>query len=552
MIEAKYSKLFGRIAGISLVFAVIPLLSLAVFIYIQFSETYNSKIRENLRATVENKRMAIDLFLEEKRSILQTLAGIHDYETLTSPGYLRRLFRETASHANASFVDMGVIDEQGRHVAYEGPYQLRTANYSDAEWFHEVLLRGVYVSNVFMGQRRFPHFVIAIRRDEGEKTWILRATIDMNVFNALVQSVQSGSRGDAFLVNDKMELQTASRFSGGPMAPAPLTSVERFRGIRVHNETMHGRPGMIGMAWLENAPWLLVITDDVAEEMSPLLSTKTDVLLLCSIGIIIIVIGTITTSRLLVAHIRKADMEAARLDASLLHQSKMAALGKMAAGVAHELNNPLTLIREAAGWLHDLLDPDENEEPDREEIRKVLTRIDAYIERARGITHRMLGFGRRMEPVKEHVNANALVDETVAFLENEALHRSITIERSLDSALPPVRIDPSQVQQVFLNLLDNAIDAVGHDGTIRIRTQVAPTAGFAQIDFMDSGPGIPPQIIDKIFDPFFTTKAAGEGTGLGLAISYGIVEKMGGNIRVESSPETGTTFSVLLPLAETA
>jgi two-component system NtrC family sensor kinase len=224
----------------------------------------------------------------------------------------------------------------------------------------------------------------------------------------------------------------------------------------------------------------------------------------------------------------------------------------MAAGVAHELNNPLTLIREAAGWLHDLLDPDENEEPDREEIRKVLTRIDAYIERARGITHRMLGFGRRMEPVKEHVNANALVDETVAFLENEALHRNITIERSLDSALPPVRIDPSQVQQVFLNLLDNAIDAVGHDGTIRIRTQVAPTAGFAQIDFMDSGPGIPPQIIDKIFDPFFTTKAAGEGTGLGLAISYGIVEKMGGNIRVESSPETGTTFSVLLPLAETA
>ncbi len=554
MTEARYSRLLGRIVGMSLAFALIPLLALAGFIYVQFSETYATRVAENLRTTVENKRMAIDLFLEEKRSTLRTVARIHTFETLISPGYLQTVFREMAAVPNASFVDLGIIDASGRQVAYEGPYNLLGANYSDAEWFHEVLLRGVHVSQVFMGLRRFPHFVIAIRRDEGEHRWILRATVDMDVFNALVQNVQRGEYGDAFLVNDKQELQTASRFSGGPLTLAPIPVIERFQGIRTKDWSLRGRPCIAGMVWLKNAPWLLVITDDVAEEMSPLLTTKTDVLLLTALGIIFIILGTIATAHTLVSRIRAADREAARLDASLLHQSKMAALGKMAAGVAHELNNPLTLIREAAGWLHDLFSPPAPP-PDPKEIREILLRIDGYIERARGITHRMLGFGRRMDPVKEHVNINALVEETVAFLENEAMHRSIRIEKEYASDLPPVSIDPSQVQQVILNLVDNAIDAVGHNGTIRLRTHMAApegsggTGGFAQVDVEDSGPGIPPQIIDKIFDPFFTTKAAGEGTGLGLGISYGIVEKLGGTIRVSSDPATGTIFSVRLPLA---
>ncbi|GFM37027.1 sensor histidine kinase [Desulfovibrio psychrotolerans] len=548
MTDNKYSRLLGRIVFISLGFSLIPLITLSAFMYHQFTATYNAKVASNLRTMVENKRMSVDLFLDEKIFSLHALARLHEYEAITSPGYLKRVFREISSHRTPSFVDLGVIDGNGKHVAYEGPYRLEEADYSDADWFQEVLMRGVHVSDVFMGLRRFPHFVIAIRRDEGERTWILRATVDLNLFNSLVQSVQVGERGDAFLMNGNGELQTASRFNGGPLARAPIEPVERFRGVRTRDAAMHGRAYLAGMAWLEKAPWVLVISEDLAEGMSPLLSTQTDVLLITGFGVIFIVLGTILTSRTVVERIRKADLDSARLDASLLHQSKMAALGKMAAGVAHELNNPLTLIREAAGWLRDLMDPDEKEPLDRKEGCEVLDRIDSYIERARGITHRMLSFGRRMDPVREHVNLNQLVGETVAFLENEAMHRSITIEKEYDPALPTVSTDPSQMQQVFLNLIDNAIDAVGEDGVITVRTSVYGDGKFARVEVVDTGPGIPQHVLDKVFDPFFTTKSVGEGTGLGLAISFGIVENMGGHLLVDSEVGKGTTFSVLLPL----
>jgi len=159
----------------------------------------------------------------------------------------------------------------------------------------------------------------------------------------------------------------------------------------------------------------------------------------------------------------------------------------------------------------------------------------------------MLGFARRMEPVMQAVDVSKLLAETVQFLKTEALLRNIDIRQNLAENLPTTNSDPTQLQQVFLNLIDNAIDAIGKNGQLTLTTSYDDARHEISAVFKDTGCGIPPETLSNIFDPFFTTKKPGEGTGLGLSIAFGIIEKLGGRINVTSTVGEGTTFTVIIP-----
>jgi two-component system NtrC family sensor kinase len=153
-----------------------------------------------------------------------------------------------------------------------------------------------------------------------------------------------------------------------------------------------------------------------------------------------------------------------------------------------------------------------------------------------------------MEPLTERVNINTVLDESIDFLENEARYRSIDIQTNYAPDLPLTTTDQSQLQQVFLNIINNAIDAIGKDGEININTRTTKRNNEISVEISDNGPGMPKDVLQKIFDPFFTTKEVGKGTGLGLSISYSIIEKLGGRIMVASEEGSGTTFTIYLPV----
>ena len=246
--------------------------------------------------------------------------------------------------------------------------------------------------------------------------------------------------------------------------------------------------------------------------------------------------------------IRKETEEALRKSEQLLLQAhKMDAIGRLAAGVAHEINNPLAIINEKAGLMKDFLELSEDSGGNKEKFLSLLNAIFESVTRCRTITHRLLGFSRRTDVSRDIINLNDALREVIGFLEKEVLFRNITLELHLREDLPNVTSDKGQLEQVVLNIMNNAVDAIEKGGRIEIITDVKDENTLT-ISIRDNGPGIPENVVKHIFEPFFTTKEKGKGTGLGLSISYGIMQKLGGTISVQSEVNKGTTFTIEIPL----
>ncbi len=222
---------------------------------------------------------------------------------------------------------------------------------------------------------------------------------------------------------------------------------------------------------------------------------------------------------------------------SLMHQEKMASIGRLSAGVAHEINNPLTTILTTTMLVQEDL-------PKNDPIYNELETIAKETLRCRKIVTSLLNFARQNKPVIQPHKINEIVMDSIILTHKQAAFKDISIEHDLANNIPKVPIDKGQIEQVLINLVLNAIDATEPGGTIFVKTSWDESKQEVAVQVIDTGKGIDPGDIDRIFDPFFTTK--GNGTGLGLALSHGIIEEHGGAINVESEPGYGTTFTILL------
>jgi len=560
--ERNYRKLWWQHCLAIICFSVIPLLFVNVSLYTLFDRIYTQKVTETLRSAAENRRDAIDLFFNERIAQLFTVANTNTFQELTDENYLNKVFEIMHAKSN-SYMDIGVIDSEGRHVSYVGPYYdlLKQVNYKNEPWFSAVRANGIYISDIFMGYRKVPHFIIAVMVREKSTSWILRVTINLKNIDDIVHKAWIGKLSDAFIVNNKNALQTRPRFGGDfleipsfpefaldSLTPQAYPDFSSTVTTKVERITHHGIDAFFAAILIQNTKWILVIKESPDEILSPLVKGRYWMALLSALGLVIIATGAALFTNTLINRIKETDLENATNSDMLLQANKMIALSKMAAGIAHEVNNPLASIAEKAGWMKDLLaEEDIAGSKNFAEFSDSVDKIEQHVDRARKIIHNLLGFARRMEPAKEKINVNNLLDETTGFLENEARYVNIHIEKQYADNVPVITSDLSQIQQVVLNLLNNAIDAIGHDGTVTVSTRYNEKAEEVEINVADTGPGIAESELNKIFDPFFTTKEVGKGTGLGLSISYSIIEKLGGKIKVQSKVGTGTVFTLLLP-----
>ena len=228
----------------------------------------------------------------------------------------------------------------------------------------------------------------------------------------------------------------------------------------------------------------------------------------------------------------------------IMESERLAVIGQLAAGVAHELNNPLQGIVAYSHLLREKKGGGEGGNGTDAWVEKIATQADRCTTIVRGL----LDFARPRTPVMKPTAINTLVNGCIALVEDQALFHNIEVVRHLGADVPEVVVDPSLMQQVFMNLIINAAEAMPDGGRLTVSTRCDAAEGMVEVEFADTGHGIAEADLERIFDPFFTTKAVGHGTGLGLAISFGIVKEHHGTISVESELGKGTTFAVRLPL----
>ncbi|QTA92303.1 sensor histidine kinase [Desulfonema magnum] len=527
--------------------ALIPLILLAI---VDYQVTQSSVESENLLRTsrlVSNTRRRVSFFLFERRSALDFIIHDNSFESLMDSKRLAAIL-EHLKKTIGGFSDLGVIDAKGIQRTYVGPYPSKDIDYSKQEWFREVRDWGMYVSDVFMGYRNFPHLVIAVKHDLADGSfYVLRASLSIEQFNDLFSQLEVGGKGDAFIINGEGILQTPSLYNGNVLEkihiPVPMYS-ERTQVL----ETLgtDDEPILVGYAYIQETPFILMVIKQKNELMGSWYDTRMKLVgfLIASITTIIVVILCVVTY--LVSSLYMADQKRMIALHHAEHSDKMASVGRLAAGVAHEINNPLAIINEKAGLIKDIF-TFKKEYKEDQKLRETVESIISSVERCGTITKRLLNFARHVDMNIQLLRPHEVIREVLGFLNKEANYRSIQVALDVDEDIPPFESDKGKLQQIFLNLLTNAFSALDDGGLLNIAVKRKNTH-FVCATFADDGCGIPRADLERIFEPFFTTRAKEGGTGLGLSITYGLVQELGGKIEVQSEIGKGTTFTVTLPL----
>ncbi|MBU2509828.1 ATP-binding protein [bacterium] len=303
----------------------------------------------------------------------------------------------------------------------------------------------------------------------------------------------------------------------------------------------------VGYSWLSETCQVLMTSRSLTPIYSYVCRHNQKLVVLLAAVMFLIPIGTWAVVGLLVNRIQTITQKRDELQFQLFHASKLASIGELAAGVAHEINNPLAIIVARCGIIEDFLNPSFNKTPEPEKILDEIKTISQAAFRAQRITRQLIDFGQKKKPDLVPYNVNQILDEIIDELKaHDFKQGNIEIIRDYAANIPTIPLDLNQIKQVFLNLLNNANEAISESGTITISTR--EKNDYLNIAIEDTGSGMTPGQMKRIFKPFYTTKKVGTATGLSLSVSLSIVESLGGTIDVQSMEGVGSTFTVSLPL----
>ncbi len=553
-VAVRYKRLynFRRIWKLTVILtstvAVLPLFLFALIDYNVSKQSIESEIILRTARYTSNTRRSVSFFLNERKAALDFAVHDNNFEELCDPMRLAELL-ENLRKTFGKFTDIGVIDSSGFQRIYMGPHRLELEgkDYSSQPWFAEVLDKGKYISEIFMGFRNAPHVSIAVRHSLPDGSfYVLRATLEQQL-SQMLSEMEVAGLGDTFLINRRGMIQTPSLYYGNIFEKIPFEVPpysERTNVVEKRNPD--GTPVVVGYAYIPETPLILMVIKQKNALMEPWNKSRRELIWYLAISVTVIIFWILGMVTYLVSKLHIADQKRVRNLHMAEYSGKMASIGRLAAGVAHEINNPLAIINEKAGLIKDMFTYSDKYSKDS----KLLNTVDiilSSVERCGRITRRLLRFARHMDVSFQPISLEEIIGEVLGFLGKEAEYRNIEVNVDVSGDIPRFDSDRGKLQQIFLNIINNAFAAMSDGGRLEIKARLK-NENFVLVSISDNGCGISEPDLKRVFEPFFSTKGDTGGTGLGLSITYGLVQEIGGEIEVESKEGVGTTFKVTLPL----
>ena len=547
-----FRRKWWRTVILTTIVALAPLIILSIFDYRMTKQDMKKAAILHTNRMVSNTWRAVSFFLSERRSVMEFILKDNTKKELLETGRLEAVLKNLKAGVGG-FVDMGVVASGGRLLSYTGPYGMEDRDFCEEECFKEVVKRGFYIGDLIQHRRPNQQLAMAVRKNEPrEGFFVLRATLDIKPFENLLADLDIGQKGDAFIINQTGILQTPSRFYGQPHENISL-GVPAFsiRPQVIETKDGEGTPLIIGYAGIPDTSLIMMIVRDEKELMEGWRQSRVKMFVFLGISVAAILLMVLGMATYLVNRIHAADQRRIMELHKVEYANKMASLGRLSAGVGHEINNPIAIINEKIGLIKDLLLQNETN-PFNEKMLGLADDVIDSIKRCGDITHRLLNFGRYQDIRIERLDLEKILYDLVAFMEKEAEYLCITVHIHVPESFPVIESDKNSLQQIFLNIINNAFAAMEDGGRLDITAEnQSPDDhqdGRISITFADTGRGIAPEDLKRVFEPFFSSDSSAGGTGLGLSVTYGLATQIGGHIRVESEKSKGARFIVDLPV----
>ncbi|AFM25168.1 histidine kinase [Desulfomonile tiedjei DSM 6799] len=546
----QYRSLASKMFLTTFAVSIIPLLILGAVARYYFISSYKVEVQQRLKEIILNGQAQLENIIQARIIALRVLAQ-NPSASFGTKSAVSENFQVLKSIFGDTVQSLVLLDSQGKQVAWSPDTVEDTPSDSSIfPFLQRTNERGLYITDVATDKTRGNSFTIALPVEHDRKKWVLLAAFSTDPLTRVLGGLDLEPAARIFIVNRTGEVQVA--FPADAALPEKVAYDERMAGqedcaVPEINESPEGSTICLKIR-ITNTPWMLTLFEEKDHAYAAIYDARRSSIAAVFLGALILGLVAAFVSRRLAHHVAHMDQERQLMNEQLMQTAKLASLGEMAAGIAHEINNPLAVMVQEAGWMQDLLDDGTDEIRENiPEFRVALSRIQAHGKRCRGITHKLLSFARPVDHRAEVIQLNSILENVVELYSHRSQGGDLTFTTVLAPDLPKVQVSPSEVEQILVNLINNSLDAMEHGaGSIAITTRLH--GHYVVVDVSDNGPGIPKEHLTKVFDPFFTTKPVGKGTGLGLAICYGIMKKLRGDITVTSETGQGTTFHLFFPV----
>ncbi len=565
--QKKYEILKRNFIILFLVLSLIPLITVSFISYFTFKSSLHNSISTHLFEIAKNKGIALQKWLFERHTDAEVLA--QSPKVVESLGTLKNLknvfitkeryssdvrkYLQLVKNKYESYDEIFILDKNGQMLVTTERMVTIEVN---QDYFREALNGRTYNTDIYMSPIiHRPTMVVAapIKNSENEVIGVLAERIKLDAINKIMRDIEIGKTGESYLVNKEGYFLTESKFESGYTLKKKISTKgtqECKKGKSGVGEYFDYRDKKVLGAYffMPAMEWSLMVEQDSSEAFQEIRNLKNIIFVIGLITIVIIVVITLVVSGKIVRVLERYDRDFRKQQEQIMRAEKLSAMGELAAGVAHEINNPLGGISNCLKLISNKMNKQNPKPEDLKYSMKYLQTSERELNRCIRIVRNFLAFSRRSNLKPALTNINTIILEVIALIEPQTNVQNVEILKDLESDLPQIMADAQQLNQALMNITLNSLKAMPQGGKLKVSSEYDQKNEVIRIDISDTGHGIPEKDLLHIFEPFFSSKPEGKGTGLGLSIVYEVIDEHNGSIEVESVVDKGTTFTVKLPI----